>query len=241
MTGYDILIICGAAGFAGLIRGFSGFGSALVMVPLFSLIMPPVTVVPTILTLEVVASLQLLKGALPFASRRHIASISGFAVLGAVPGVYLAGVLDPDMVRWGLSATILFFVLLLSIRLTIPDTRRGLARALAGVASGFAGGIGAINGPPVVACLLGERLEAPVVRATLIVYFLLFDFAVVIAFSALGRFDLHDLMPVAVAFPALVAGNFTGALLFRRFQGHYRVLALGLIAATAVTAPLLAR
>ena len=41
---------------AAVIRGFTGFGSALLWVPTLSLVLPPVAVVPVVLVLEAFAS-----------------------------------------------------------------------------------------------------------------------------------------------------------------------------------------
>jgi uncharacterized membrane protein YfcA len=44
---------------AGIIRGYSGFGFAMVAVTSISLVLPPVQAVPTVLILEVLASIRL--------------------------------------------------------------------------------------------------------------------------------------------------------------------------------------
>jgi uncharacterized membrane protein YfcA len=44
---------------AGIIRGYSGFGFAMVAVTSISLVLPPVQAVPTVLILEVLASIGL--------------------------------------------------------------------------------------------------------------------------------------------------------------------------------------
>ena len=44
---------------AGIIRGYSGFGFAMVAVTSMSLVLPPIIAVPTVLILEVLASIRL--------------------------------------------------------------------------------------------------------------------------------------------------------------------------------------
>ena len=46
--------------FSGIVRGFSGFGLALIAVPLLSLLLPPAEVVPIIFVLSIIVAAQLL-------------------------------------------------------------------------------------------------------------------------------------------------------------------------------------
>ena len=55
------------AAIAGIMRGFSGFGTALVFAPVLTLLFGPKLGVPTVVLIEIPISLQLLPGAV-----RHV-------------------------------------------------------------------------------------------------------------------------------------------------------------------------
>jgi uncharacterized membrane protein YfcA len=56
---FSLVVSIAAVFVAGIIRGYSGFGFAMVAVTSMSLVFPPVRVVPTVLILEVLASIRL--------------------------------------------------------------------------------------------------------------------------------------------------------------------------------------
>src|SRR4030095_10637723 len=95
-----ILLLIAAAFIASLARGFSGFGGALIFVPLASAAVGPQAAAPILLVIDGIAQLALLKNAWRQANRREVGIMAAGAVLGiplrgAVPGH--VGALPP---RW---------------------------------------------------------------------------------------------------------------------------------------------
>ncbi len=74
---------------AGLARGFSGFGAALVFVPLASAAVGPRLAAPLLLVIDGVASLWLLPGAWRLADRREASTMALGAWVGAPRGAWL--------------------------------------------------------------------------------------------------------------------------------------------------------
>ena len=66
---------------AGIVRGFTGFGSALVMVPVMALLWSPAEAVTTALGLGFVGSFQLVPKALPQARWRDLGPMAGATLL----------------------------------------------------------------------------------------------------------------------------------------------------------------
>ena len=114
--GVDLLslVVSIAAVFvAGIIRGYSGFGFAMVAVTSMSLVFPPVQVVPTVLILEVLASIRLVPQVW-----RHIdwSSLRWLLIgsLVATPfGVYLLATIPPTPMRISISLLVLVAAILL--------------------------------------------------------------------------------------------------------------------------------
>lgn len=227
--GANMVAILGAA----FLRSFTGFGFAMVAVPVLGLVIPPQEVVPIILTLEIVTGLQLAPGAWGKADKRALKSLIGGSILLIPVGVYVLGTITDNQMR-----LLLVFVLALSIILFGWSAQRaksdqpagGAGGVVAGAGGGFMAGVSGIPGPPVLAYLLGTNMTADAQRATLLVYFLFAD-----AFAVSGQFiagaDIrHTVTSAAIYLPVLIIGNIIGTRAFNRFgEGNYKPITLFLL------------
>ena len=71
----QMLIAMAIAGAAGVIRGITGFGGSMVMMPPLALLFGPQVAVPVVLLLEAFAGAQMMRDALGKASWRLLAPI----------------------------------------------------------------------------------------------------------------------------------------------------------------------
>ena len=69
---FPFLIAAAVAFIAGMVRGFAGFGAAMVMTPIFSALYGPAVGVPLCLLLEIAVGLPLLPRAVPLVDWRRI-------------------------------------------------------------------------------------------------------------------------------------------------------------------------
>src|SRR5690554_6535900 len=84
---------------AGIMRGFSGFGAALLMAPVYSLFMVPVDMLAIILLLNLATTLQLLRSALRNVRWRLVLALFIPAMLGIPIGLAFLHLIDPLVVR----------------------------------------------------------------------------------------------------------------------------------------------
>jgi uncharacterized protein len=100
MPGLPWLVL--AAALAGLVRGFSGFGSGLVYMPVAGAVLPPAQAVAVLVVMDMIGPLANMPGALRTGSPREI----GWLALGCwgLPlgrcGAVLAAA---EVFRWGVS------------------------------------------------------------------------------------------------------------------------------------------
>src|SRR5664280_2751935 len=82
-------VAIGIAALAGLVRGFSGFGSALVYMPLISAVYGPTVAAPTLLLIDSICSLPFALHAMPQCNWREVTpvTIGGVVTLPIVTGV----------------------------------------------------------------------------------------------------------------------------------------------------------
>src|SRR5437016_11817102 len=85
LTTFAAIAICAIAFVSGTARGFSGFGSALIFMPLASSLAPPSMIAALLLVIDFVAAAPMLPNAWKQADRKATAVM----VLGALIGVPL--------------------------------------------------------------------------------------------------------------------------------------------------------
>jgi uncharacterized protein len=224
-------------GLAGLVRGLSGFGAALVMVPLLLLVAPPAVVVPAAVISTLLGSLSQVPGAWRDADRRMAGGLVA-AALAALPlGTWLLLAVPAGTLKAGIGA----FVILSSLALAAARSwhvRPTVARTLgAGLLGGLASGAVGLPGPPVVLYLLGCRLPARAARGTLIVFFAMLGMAQLVGLLAAGLVDARVLALALSLTPGILAFGWAGQRLFRMTgDRHYRLVAVLILLATGVTA-----
>src|SRR5262245_8821679 len=105
-SGPTLLFLLTAALTAGLARGFSGFGGALIFVPLASAAIGPRLAAPLLLVVDSVAAAGLIPGAWRHAARREVATMAVGAAFGVPLGAWLLTRTEPLAVRWALAVTV---------------------------------------------------------------------------------------------------------------------------------------
>ena len=113
VSGSAAAAICAIAFISATARGFSGFGSALIFMPLASSVASPRLIAVLLLIIDFVAAAPLLPGAWEKADRKATAIIAIGALIGVPIGTYLLSRLDPVTTRWIISGFVFALLLLL--------------------------------------------------------------------------------------------------------------------------------
>ena len=145
--------------FAFFFRSFSGFGGALLSIPLLALLFPLKFIVPVESVLEVALSLLLVPAAIRKVDRANLLRLLGGAVPGSLLGVYFLDSLGDRHLEMILGIVIIGVALSLLRRApsSAPLSNRwGLP---AGIAGGILGGLFGTSGPAYVAYLSSQSLE----------------------------------------------------------------------------------
>ncbi|RBI69802.1 sulfite exporter TauE/SafE family protein [Roseovarius sp. TE539] len=165
---------------AGIIRGFTGFGTALIFVPVAGIFLPPAQVVALITLTGVASMAALLPRAWGQAARGEVTILVIAALITVPAGIWLLGLLDPVAVRWivaGIAAT--------TLAALVSGWRHDRAVRLAGLATigamaGIVGGLTGLTGPVVILFYLAGRQAALSVRANTILFLAALDVVIVI-------------------------------------------------------------
>jgi uncharacterized membrane protein YfcA len=157
---------------AGLVRGFSGFGSALIYMPLISALYGPRVAAPTLLLIDTICSVPFTFHAAPQCNPREVAwvSLAGFIFLpiGVTALVYV----DAIVLRWFIVVLVLVALVALIAGWRYHGKPTVPASLATGAFAGFGGGAVQIAAPPLLIFWLSGANKAATVRANIMVYFL---------------------------------------------------------------------
>src|SRR5580693_1548649 len=171
---------------SGTARGFSGFGSALIFMPLASSIAAPRLVAALLLMIDFVAAAPLVPNAWKQADRKATAVMVLGALVGVPIGTYLLSRLDPVTTRWIISAFVCALLLLLLSGWRYRGKDHAAISVGVGGLSGFGSGLAQTGGPPIVGYWLGRPIVSVVARANILLFFGASDFFSMVSYSLTG-------------------------------------------------------
>jgi uncharacterized membrane protein YfcA len=229
------LICAVVACIAGMVRGFAGFGAAMIMTPVFSALYGPAVGVALCLLLEIAVALPVVPGVLRLVDWHRIGLLLVAAAVGVPVGNLVLTQLDPEPMRWAISAIVLGAVALLGSGWRFAGRPRPSTTLAAGVSSGFLNGLAGMAGPPIAFYYLAGDETVTRVRANLTTYFVFVDLVALAAFLARGLLDGDTFVLGLFLAPAVMVGGVLGTRLFPlASEKFYRRLALVLLVGVAI-------
>ncbi len=212
---WQIGVFFACAFLAGIVRGCIGFGFSILMIASTSLFLDPVLLVPTVIMLEVAASIHMLPSVWKETLWRELLWILVGLFIGIPVGVYVLSIAPEDVLR--LSAAIIIFALTIFV-LKGASYRGNLtigAFVLIGLVSGFFSGVAASGGIVAATCLSFASLPIKQVRATLVVYLFLTGFIFVVSALIAETLELKVFHTAILAIIPMALGIIVGTKLFR--------------------------
>ena len=199
-------IIC----LAYVVRGITGFGSALIAVPLLAFFMPLSTVVPMIVLLDYLASLS--HG---LHHRQHIQwslvlPLLPFSLMGIALALYLLGTLELGLLKQALGVFVISYGIY-SLLINAPHQHRNRLWAIpAGSFGGLIGALFGTGGPFYVIYLQLQGLDKTAFRATVASIFLIDGGMRLAGYTVSGFYSKDTLMLAAIALPIMFTALYLG-------------------------------
>lgn len=221
--------------FAGIVRGFTGFGSALLAVPALAVIYGPVQAVVIEVLIEIPVCLGLLPTAVKHAERRTILPMIAMFMLFVPVGAVLLTVTSPDLVKTLISFFVLFAVVLIWQQPGVAHAMSPKANYVVGALSGTTQGLTGMAGPLFATALIARGDTGVRTRANISALACGIIFFSVVSFGVLGLITAKLALYALLASPAILLGVWVGSVLFLSYGDlRLREVILCFLAITAI-------
>lgn len=222
--------------FAGLSRGFAGFGAALIFVPLASILIPPQMAVPVLWLIDFTLVMPLTIKGLRAANWGEIRPMIAGVIVGVPLGTWMLATLPQDPMRWVVSILVLIAVagLASGYRRTRPMSRPGMIAV--GGAAGVGSGAAALGGPPVIVFWASSSTtSAAQMRMNIFAFFGLTGTLAGVMHFSFGLFTSEVIVTSLLLGPIYALALFLGSRMFGLIsEKGFRTFALCLCAAAAI-------
>ena len=225
-----LMVAIAAVLVGGFLRGFVGFGAALVIVPVLSLAYGPLVAIPALTVIGIPTLVQLLPDAIRHSERRIVVPMSAAILLSAPLGTWVLVSVAPALMKMVISGLVIGLVGMLARGWKLDGDVSRPVLVLAGVAGGLVQGAAGVGGPPVVAIALSRPGSPTEQRGNVLALMTAISLASLAPLSFFGLFTREAVVIGLVLLPVYGAAILIGS---RYFSGggkrHFRHAAIGLL------------
>jgi len=220
-------------------RGFTGFGSSLIMTPLLMLFLDSKAAVTAAALTQVPVGFWIAFDSRSSINKSYLKLLLPPSILGIFVGSFALVNFDSDLLKRVFGAITVIFAIRIMLVLregSVPGKRWPLGIGyLVGALSGVLGGAFGTSGPPVIVYLEKQVNRKDVLRATLLAYFLATDSLRLISYALAKLITWHVFLISLAMIPAALIGGYLGARLSTNVdEGTFRLVVGTLLFATGV-------
>ncbi|MBK19311.1 MAG: hypothetical protein CMM52_10810 [Rhodospirillaceae bacterium] len=225
----------GVAAFNGMIHGYTGFGGALLTVPVLTFLYGPVEAIGMVAIISIFGASHLAYGIYRLAEWRSLIPIClGIALLTPV-GAWILFHIDGEIVRRSMGGFILAFALILFSGWSYRGPRGLVPGALVGGVAGCINGLTGIGGPPLALYQLSAPLPVEVQRANIVVCIIFLIITMFAAIAIGGGYSALVIVRALIITPAYIFGVWVGSRIFAIApKSYFKNIALLILIATGL-------
>ncbi len=200
---------------SGVLRGFTGFGSALFAVPILSLFMAPLEAASVVMGFQVLSGLQTLSSDWEYIDTKSIIPLCLAGSLASILGSILLVNMSPQAAKLIMGVIILIAVFCLTAGWRFKKSPDSFIIASVGTLSGLLNGFSAMGGAPLIVYFLSGPYTPQTARATMTCIFMLQGAVSLASVVYQGATTLHTFILIIAMFPFLAIGTGLGTWAFR--------------------------
>lgn len=220
---------------AAFIRGLTGFGFGILLVPILALALTPVEAVLAINIMAGLLALTEIRMILREAERSAL-TIGLLVMLCTAPGLMLLDATPRDLAR------LIIALIALSAFVAVLMPKRGaqqpgpVTTGMVGVSAGLLTGFAAMPGPPVVPYYVGRDIPRVTAKASMIGIFGIAAVAGIGSGAAIGVLEWRIVILGLALFPLVLLGNWIGSLAFGKVSDSLWRSFVGIVLGAAALA-----
>lgn len=220
---------------AGIVRGFTGFGTAMVFLPFAGQVLGPFEALTAMMVKDLTGPLIHVPRALKDGHPGDVLRLALGALVAVPLGVWVLSMVAPEVFRWSVSLIALVLLALLAAGVRYRGRMSPPLVVGTGALGGFLAGSVGLPGPPVIMLYMASSLAASAIRANLMLYLILADAIMFTVLWLNGYLAVGALLIGALMILPYTAGNWLGAVLFRpSAEVIYRRAAYAIIGGSAI-------
>ncbi len=220
---------------AGIVRGFSGFGTAMIYLPFAASQLPPVWALTSLVIMDLIGPVTLIPKTIKDTYKPDLVKLGVGALIACPVGVWLLGYFNPEHFRYVVSILTLILLALLIGNFRYSGRLNGRIIVATGGLGGFLCGLAGLPGPPVILLYLASSLPPITIRANLFIYLILADLLLLSIFGIRGLMDSTAVVIGLLITAPYLAALWIGTILFNPARERvYRTVAYLVIALSAV-------
>lgn len=217
-----MLFLAATVFIASVVRTATGFGFALLAVPMIGLVLEPSSAVGLSLVFQVASGVPIAFSGLSRAEYYYSLKLLGFALVGLLPGLLVLLVLPPLFARVMLVISLFLALFLIVRKVTFKTAVSVYHWAGVGLCAGFMQGVAGASGPPILAALHADGNIGIASKRRIMALFFVFAGALAVPPILFNMpEELLNLKLFGVLFIAMFGGIAAGQWVFSRMDAKH--------------------
>ena len=231
----ELIWISIAAFVAGLVRGFSGFGTAMVFLPVAAQFLDPVSALVCLMVMDMIGPIPNLPRAWRDSKRSELIKLVLAAAIILPFATFILTSMSPEFFRYTVSFVALILLALLVLGVRYRGEFKNWMLYGAGGLGGFLGGVSGVPGPPVIMIYMASENPPSVIRANNMLYLFMVDVVIISIFFIRGFLAIPPIILGLIVSIPYTLGNILGQKIFDpEREKIYRGVAYIIIAVSAL-------
>ena len=219
--------------FSGFVRGFLGFGSGLITIPILSLLYTPIFAIVFNIIIEIPTTIYLTYIGAKTCKFKEISPMF-FSMMLSIPiGTIFLISINEQIIKIIMSILVIFFVILIASGWQLKAAITKYVLLITGMISGLMQGVTGMGGPPFATILLSKGDKNDIARGNILIMSTGIVISSVISMYYFNLFSLELLLMGIIASPFYILASFTGSRFYnfsgKKYFRNISLLVLGLI------------
>ena len=217
----NFLILLTVISFSGFIRGFLGFGSGLITIPILSFLYSPIFAIVFNIIIEIPTTVYLTFIGARTCKFKEISPMF-FSMMLTIPiGTIFLISIDEKIIKIIMSIVVIFFVILIASGWKLKSTITKIVLFLTGIISGLMQGVTGMGGPPFATILLSKGDSDDATRGNILIMSTGIVISSIVSMYYFDLFTKELLLTGIVASPVYILASMSGSRFYNLSGNRY--------------------